>query len=233
MKPSPPPASSDKKPLLGDLLVKANAITAEQLQEVLAYQAGLKKYRPLGLLLVDKKLITIKQLNRFLDTYRKRPCIGEILVSTKAITREQLEVAMQFKKSGGQRLGQVLIKLGYIKEDDLQTAVAIQRNTPFMDLDRTTFTPNLSGFIPVSYAQRNRVVPIHSTPADLTIAVEDPTNFALMSELQTLTKLQVHVVTSTKDMISRAIQRVYVTNQLAGDLVIEEGFEFAESGKAF
>ena len=105
MKASTSPASSDNKPLLGDLLVKASIITGEQLQEVLSYQAGLENYRPLGMILVDKKLITIKQLNRFLDTYRKRPCIGEILVSTKAITREQLEVAMQFRKAGAQRFG--------------------------------------------------------------------------------------------------------------------------------
>ena len=99
--------------------------------------------------------------------------------------------------------------------------------------DRTTFTPNLTGFIPASYAQKHRVVPINSSPADLTVAVEDPTNFAVMAELQTMTKLPVHIVMSSKDMISRAIQRVYVTNHLAGELVVEEGFQFAASGKAF
>ena len=224
---------SAKPLLLGDLLVKNTLITAEQLQEVLAYQAGLEKYRPLGLLLVDKKFITVKQLNHFLDTNRKRPKIGEILVSTKSITREQLDVAMAQKKTLRKRVGQILVQLGYTTETAIHQALAIQMNVPFVDLDHTTLGTNIKGFIPKTYAVKSRVVPINATPNDLTVAVEDPTNFALMAELQTLAKLKVHVVTSTKDMIAQAIQRVYVTNKLTGELVIEEGFQFAESGKAF
>lgn len=228
--PQPP---SGKPLLLGDVLVKNKLITAAQLQEVLTYQAGLEKYRPLGLILVDKKLITVKQLNHFLDINRKRPKIGEILVSTKAITREQLDMAVTYKKTSRQRLGQILVQLGYTSEAAIHQALAIQMNVPFVDLDHTTLGTNIEGFIPKTYALKNRAVPINASPSDLTIAVEDPTNFALMAELQTLTKLKVTVVTSTKDMIARAIQRVYDTNKLTGELVIEEGFQFAESGKAF
>ena len=93
--------------------------------------------------------------------------------------------------------------------------------------------PNVEGFIQKNYALKNRAVPISVSAIELMIAVEDPTNFVLMAELQTMTKLQLNIVTSTKDMISRTLQRVYVTNQLTGELVIQEGFQFAESGKAF
>jgi hypothetical protein len=231
---TPSPQAHPNKPLLlGDVLVKSKLITPEQLQEVLAYQATLESYRPLGLILVDKNLITVKQLNHFLDINRKRPKIGEVLVSTKAITREQLDMALTRKKTTRQRLGQILLELGYLKEEALHQALAIQMNVPFVDLDHTTLGTNVEGFIPKNYAIKNRAVPINASPKELTIAVEDPTNFVLMAELQTMTKLQVIIVTSTKDMISRAIQRVYVTNQLTGELVIQEGFQFAEAGKAF
>lgn len=233
MNPPSHQAHSDKQPLLGDLLVMTKLITAEQLQEVLTYQAGLKKYRPLGLILVDKKLITAWQLNHFLDIYRKRAKIGEILVNSKAITTKDLNIALQFKKTIGKRLGQVLLQLGHVKEDVLQQGLALQRNIPFVELDRTTLAPNLAGFIHTSYAQKNLVVPIQSSPADLTIAVEDPTNYILITELQAMIKLKVLIVTSTKGQIARAIQRVYVTNKLTGELVVEEGFQFEEAGKAF
>ena len=131
---SPGPNALDSKPLLlGDVLVKSKLITPEQLQEVLTFQTGLETYRPLGLILVDKNLITIKQLNHFLDINRKRQKIGEVLVSTKAITREQLETAIARKKTTRQRLGQILLELGYIKQEALQQALAIQMNVPFVD----------------------------------------------------------------------------------------------------
>lgn len=231
-----PSAASNKPLLLGDVLVRSKLITPEQLQEVLAYQAGLQTYRPLGLILVDNKLITVKQLNHFLDINRKRPKIGEILVSAKVITREQLDMAITHKithkEPSRRRLGQKLLQLGYVTEVALHQALAIQMNVPFLDLDHTTLGANVDGFIPKSYALKNRAIPINATPQELTIAVDDPTNFVLMAELQTMTKLQVTIVTSTKDMISRAIVRVYA-NQLIGELVIQEGFQFADSGKAF
>ena len=228
-----PQTGSDKPVLLGDILVKNNLITAEQLQEVLTFQAGLEKYRPLGLILVEKKLITVKQLNHYIDINHKRPKIGEILVRTKAITREQLLMAMTYKKTTRQRLAQILVQLGYTTETAVHQALAMQMNVPFVDLDRTTLGPEVGGFISKTYAVKNSAVPINVSPIDLTVAVEDPTNYVLREELQTLTKLKVIVVTSTKDQIARAIQRVYVTNKLTGELLIEEGFQFAEPGKAY
>lgn len=226
-------AHSEDQPLLGDLLVMTKLITSEQLKNMLEHQAGLKKYTPLGRILVEKKLVTLRQLNHILDVYRKRLRIGEILVKTQAITTDQLLVALQFKKTIRQRLGEVLLKLEYLDEDAVQNAVAMQKNVSFVDLDRTTLGMNVGGFIPKTYAVKNRVVPIEASPNSLTIAVEDPTDFALLAELQSLSTLRVTVVTSTKAMITRAIQRIYVTNKLAGELVVEEGFQFAASGKAF
>ena len=209
-------AHSEDQPLLGDLLVTTKIITGEQLKAMLDYQAGLKKYKPLGQILIEKKLLTVKELNHLLDFYRKRLRIGEILVKTGAITKEQLLVALQFKQTTSKRLGEVLLRLEYLDEDAVQNAVAMQKNVLFVDLDRTTLGDNMGGFIPKTYSVKNRVVPVAVSPNGLTIAVEDRTDFSLLAELQSLTKLKVTVVTSSKDMISRAIQRVYVTNQIEG-----------------
>ena len=217
--------------MLGDLLVASKIITDAQLSAVLADQAGLKKYKPLGQILVEKKLVTVRQLNHILGVYRKRLRLGEILVKSKTITKDELLIALQFRKTSGKRLGQVLLKLGNLNEEALQNAVAIQMNVPFVDLDRTTLGSKLERIIPHAHATKHCVVPISASLIEVTIAVKDPSNFFLMAELQTLTTFKVAIVASTEAMICRAIQRVYVTRKLAPEVVTDERVQLVESGR--
>jgi type IV pilus assembly protein PilB len=203
------PMTSLEERRFGELLIKEGLITEAQLQEALQFQKELKWYKPVGQILAEKKLITASQLNFFLDRDHKRPRLGEILLKTGAITREQFYIALGHQKKTGRRFGETLRDLGYVTDEVLRQALSTQLNIPFVDLDKLSIDRSLARLINKSYAKKNLVVPIAKTGNAITIAMEDPTAVAVIEELQSFAGFTINVVTSSQGAIERAFTRVY------------------------
>jgi type IV pilus assembly protein PilB len=203
------PMTSLEERRFGELLIKEGLITEAQLQEALQFQEELKWYKPVGQILVEKKLITAGQLNFFLDRDHKRPRLGEILLRTGAITREQFYIALGHQKKTGRRFGETLRDLGYVTDEVLRQALGTQLNIPFVDLDKFSIDRSLARLINKSYAKKNLLIPIAKTGNAITIAIEDPTAVSVIEELQSFAGFTINVVTSSQAAIERAFTRVY------------------------
>ena len=69
-----------------------------------------------------------------IDQLKNRP-IGRVLTKMNKITRDQLVEALTFQKSKGGALGRILVDLGYVKDTDLNIALAAQRGHEAVDLN--------------------------------------------------------------------------------------------------
>ncbi len=194
---------------LGDIMIQEGLITSGQLQGALRIQETMKGAQPLGQILVDQHIITPRQLSLFLDRYSKRPRLGEVLVKSGVITSEQLAFALERQKQTGLRLGETLLQLNYTKDEVLRQALCTQFNIPFFDLDTVTPDRSLTKLINKNYARKHLVIPIARIGTTLTLAMDDPTNLAVIEELQGFTGLTVNVVTSTHAKLQRAFSKVY------------------------
>lgn len=67
--------------------------------------------------------------------------LGELLIKEGFITPSQLEKAIQFQKQEGIRLGEALVSLGIIKEDQMVAALGRQLNIPYFSLSRGLLKP--------------------------------------------------------------------------------------------
>jgi type II secretory ATPase GspE/PulE/Tfp pilus assembly ATPase PilB-like protein len=215
---------SPNHPQLGALMVEEGLITDSQLQQALRTQYGLDVYKPVGQILVDQKAISAKQLNLFLDNHQKRARLGEILLKSKIITGEQLEIALGYQKTTGLPLGEMLIKLNYMNEETMRQALCKHLNIPYIDLDKFTIDPALRKLINKSYAKNNRVVPLANLGNTITLAMEDPTNTAVVKELRSSTGLTINVVTSTSAKIRHAFAKLY-GEELSGEQEVDHGHE--------
>lgn len=195
---------------LGDLLIQEKLVTQEQLDEALRVQSTLKTYIPLGQILMMRGWLTRAQLTTVLRRHRKRARLGEMLVRAKRITEAQLETALAQQKQLRQPLGRVLMSLGYLTEETMREALCAQLHINFFDLDRVMIDPALATVVSEKYAVRRRVVPIFRADRILVVAVDDPTDVAVVEDLQHLVHLRVEVVTSTTEKVLRAIKRLYV-----------------------
>jgi hypothetical protein len=196
-------------PLLGGLLVKDRLINEAQLERVLALQEQAEPRPLLGQLLIDQKLLTPHELNVALAKYRREHLLGDILVETNIVTAAQLDTALASQRRTGAALGSVLVELGYITERQLKHALGIQLRIPFVDLDRRAIDPALAGLVSERYARRHRVLPIARTDDRVVVAMDDPTDGVVLSELRACTGLPVEPVIATSDALTRALARLY------------------------
>lgn len=212
--PSPEAMTSPAEPKLGELLLKRGLLTSAQLHEALCLQRELTIYKPLGQILVDQKVMAAPQLNLVLDVYRKRCRLGEVLIKTGVIIRDQLTVALEQQQTTGLRLGETLLKLNYLTEEEMRRALSIQLNIPFVDLDKMTLPRSLATLINKGYARKHLVVPTARHETTITLAMDDPTAAAVIGELRSSTGNALEVVTATRGAIQRAFTRVYEEQML-------------------
>ena len=199
---------SSRKRLLGDLLIKEGLITKAQLQEALRLQKELETYQPIGQILVNQQVLTQKQVNFILEKYHKKYRLGDLLVEIEAITEDQLEIALDHQRKTDLRLGEVLLQLNLLTERELVQALCAQLNVTFIDLDGCVIDPSLSGLIYESYARHHRLIPI-AIEKRLTLAMDDPADLEVIDELRASTGCRIDVVTSTRAAFDRAFSRLY------------------------
>jgi hypothetical protein len=205
----PPPVPETRRGLLGEILVREGLITEGQLSGALRVQREAEPTTPLGQILVRQGAITQRQLNNVLDRYRKKYRLGDILVETETITEYQLQIALDHQKKTGLRLGDALLQLNFVTEEEVNQALCKQFGVTFVDLDRLVLDNSLSLIINREYAERHRVIPISKTDRVLVVAMDDPSDLSVIAELAAATGSRINVVTSTHAAFRRAFARTY------------------------
>ena len=145
-----------------------------------------------------------------IEELRKRP-IGRILVKMGKVSREQVVEALAFQKSKGGALGRILVDLGYIKDIDLNTALAAQRGEELVNLEGVKIPDEAIKAVPAQIATTNKVLPIEFDPATkrLTVVMASSENFRALDDLRQLMGYTVTAKIGDPEQIERLIARNY------------------------
>lgn len=135
--------------------------------------------------------------------------LGDFLLEQNLIKPEQLEKGLQISVKQGVRLGEALIDLGYISEEDLQDALARQFGITRLGPEEIMIEPTVIHEIPVQMARKYTLIPLHQKAGALVVATSDPMNTAILGELETRLKRRVLMVLASRGQIVRAIERYY------------------------
>lgn len=100
--------------------------------------------------------------------------IGQMLINKNLITSEQLEAALHEQGKTGELLGVVLIKKGFISEDNFLKVLSEQFNVPFIKLKETAIDPLAIKKVPAKFAWYYKVMPVKFADNKLIIASSDP-----------------------------------------------------------
>src|SRR5205807_2856768 len=113
-----------------------------------------------------------------------RPPLGAMLVRKGLLSKEQLDDALSERAQTGELLGQVLLRLGWIFEDELARVLAEQHDLEFLNLRSVGVDRRLLPLIPAEAGQRLRAIPVrHLDGGDVLTAVADPNDRDGMTEL--------------------------------------------------
>lgn len=163
-----------------------------------------------------------------MDELYKKP-LGEILIARQAITQDQLEIALAEQRKNHQRLGDALVALGFVTEEQITEARALQLGVSYINLETTDLDPSVSCIVSECLAREYRLVPVSKEGNKLTIAMANPLDVEAIELVQVETKCWIEPALATEWRIMEAIDREYGTN-CDGDIqeaVDEAGSEFA------
>lgn len=136
--------------------------------------------------------------------------IGELLLKNTSLTRAQLDEALEFQKSSGMLLGQILLKKNYIHPHDLIRVICYQINIPYLnELNLEDINQELIQNIPINYAKFHQVLPLRDIFDSVTVAMTDPFNFNVINDLQEIFKKEIKIVVCPPIKIEEAINRIY------------------------
>jgi type IV pilus assembly protein PilB len=135
--------------------------------------------------------------------------IGELLLKEKRLTPAQLQEALNYQKTNGGKLGYNLVKLGFVKDEEITALLSKQYGVPSINLAQFEIDPAIVKLIPAETAQKYQIVPLSRAGATLTIAMTDPTNVFAMDDIKFMTGYNVEPVVASETAVSDAIHRYF------------------------
>src|SRR6478735_1672029 len=146
--------------------------------------------------------------------------IGELLLKEKRITPAQLQEALTYQKTSGGKLGFNLVKLGFVKDEEITALLSKQYGVPSINLAQFEIDPAIVKLIPAETAQKYQIIPLSRAGATLTIAMTDPTNVFAMDDIKFMTGYNVEPVVASDGAVNDALEKYYPTKPKAGEQAI-------------
>jgi type IV pilus assembly protein PilB len=135
--------------------------------------------------------------------------IGEMLVSAGLVTAQQLNEALDLQRTGGGKLGQVLIHKKFIDERHLLEFLSKQFGIEFVDLAAKDLNEEVVKVIPENIARRYNLIAVDKSDNKLKVAMEDPLNIVVLDDLKMMTGFEVKAVFGSETDILAALDKYY------------------------
>ena len=147
--------------------------------------------------------------------------LGDRLVAEKLISTDQLQRALAEQKGSADKLGTILVRLGFITEDSLVSFLSKQYAIPAITVAQVDPDPDVLKLVPEQIAKKHGVLPIKRMGNTLTLAMADPTNVFALDDVGFMTGLQIQPVVASEAAIRKAFERLYETSGSVTDMMSE------------
>ena len=158
--------------------------------------------------------------------------IGQILLHERVISEDQLKKTLSEQDYTNDRLGTLLIKLGFAVEEQVYSALARQSEIIFISNERLLEArEDVVKIIPEAFARENTLIANEKQNGNVIVAMEDPEDIIAIDNLQKLTDFKIIGAMATPSGIRTAIEQLYVRVRKTGEVddVIGTLQIFAES----
>ncbi|MEI7751129.1 MAG: ATPase, T2SS/T4P/T4SS family [Candidatus Omnitrophota bacterium] len=142
--------------------------------------------------------------------------LGDILIERRLINREQLEQALDKQKESKEPLGQVLIQLGFLEENQLRMVLSEQLGVSFLSTEqlKPRMDQHLKECVPYDFAIANLILPLDRSEQLLKVAMAKVPDLIFLDNLRKITGYDIVTVLSTESELKRAIEAYYGNTDL-------------------
>ncbi len=135
--------------------------------------------------------------------------LGEMLIEEKLITAAQLENALAQQRQQGGTVGDILLRQGAVKAEQLAVILSIKLNLPLIDLKRHVIQPEALRLIPEEMARKHLLIPMDIVNDSLVVVMADPADIRTIEDIKAQARMRVEVALGVPSDIERAININY------------------------
>ena len=140
---------------------------------------------------------------------RRRDKLAEILRKWGLIDDQQAEEGLKISQGSRKRIGEVLVDLGYVNENDVAKAIASQMGMEFVDLDQPNVIEKENiPLIPEELIRKYTVLPLGKEGNRIKVLVHDPMDLALIDDLRFRLNADIDMSLAARGKIKEYIDRV-------------------------
>jgi type IV pilus assembly protein PilB len=162
----------------------------------------------------------------------KEGSIGAVLFKSQIITEQELKAALEAQQLSGCRVGEALVRLGAVTQEDIDWALANQLNIPYVRLKKENIDSAAVARVPAGLARRFQLFPLFLSGNELSVAMADPLNQEAIDTLSRVTGCQVTISVGLIREIREMQELSYGPDQGSADLGFSSGLFSAKALEA-
>lgn len=144
-----------------------------------------------------------------LKTDAKRRLFGQLLKEKGFVTEDQVLEALAIQKQKGGLIGDILVGLRYVTDEQIMSALSDYLGQEIVNIEGMAIPEDVINTLPPAIAQLYRIVPTQVKGDVITVAQADALNFETLDDLRLILKHQIKPVLCHKDIVIRAIEKYY------------------------
>jgi type IV pilus assembly protein PilB len=170
---------------------------------------------------VDNGIGKVGSISKVLTKSVTRRKLGELLLETGLVSPEKLTEALDKQRSSGKRIGQTLIEMNVITEEEVAFTLAMQLKIPYLDLNQIEIQGKIVETIPEEVCRKFLCLPVALKNSILDVAMADPLDLNMMKDLQFITGYGIQPAISTPSQIVDVLHKHYHPDRTFTDVASE------------
>ncbi len=144
------------------------------------------------------------------------------LVRDNIVSYETIEKAQELASAQNINLGQVLINLGVIKEDELLKFLESKLHIPYVNLDDYSLDTKCLELISFNDAKKYKIIPLFKIEDVLTVAMADPLDLFAIEKILEKVDFEIEPVISSENSVMKKIEEYYKTDHTVGQIYTDD-----------
>ncbi len=147
--------------------------------------------------------------------------VGEVLVRGGKLGEEQLRTALEIEKNDPRQLGEILLSSGFVSGEDLARAIAEAGGFEYVTLAESRVDPSAVSLLNEKALRKYAALPLRVEGGRLVLAMCDPTNVLALDDLQTLAGYPIRPVVAVEEEIRKLQDRLFGMDGDISELLLE------------
>ncbi|MES0371647.1 MAG: GspE/PulE family protein, partial [Mariprofundaceae bacterium] len=191
------------------ILLNETDIPLSYIVKAIKIQQKLGNNKILSAILIELGLISEGEERRLIRKHGREFRFGELACELGYITLDQLRQAeIAIPANPGLRMGELIIKLGFMDERQLAQALSEQLSLPLMHIDIDMIDRTVITKFSRSFMQTNLIIPFDEGTTKISVVTADPLNEHAINEIETTTGKTAVIAIAARDTITLLLNKL-------------------------